>query len=67
MLGVLSNGIVPRNQPLGTMLTITSAMFSGENFLNGLGEGSYLGNLLRQLMQDGNRMTAATEEQIQRL
>jgi hypothetical protein len=67
MLGVLSSGIGPRNQPLGNFVSITSSLISGESLLRGFGEGSYLGNLLRQLMRDGNGMNAATEEQIQRL
>ena len=58
-MGTLDNGIIPRGGALGrTVVSIVSTTsLSG---LTNFGEGSYLGNLFRQLLSDGNNMTAAT-------
>ena len=59
-LGVLENAVYPRGRPLGTTtLSIVSATLSPG--ISNFPYGSYLGNLLRQLMGEGNRINAATE------
>ena len=61
--GVLENITHPRGASVArTVVSIVSTTITQD--LESFAEGSYLGNLLRQFMRDGNRMTPATEQQI---